>query len=327
MRSKDARPIASLVAVAAACLLLHPPALASEESPPGSEHWVESRSALDGKPLKLYLWEKRPRGSDPTAFATSGKVALLAHGAGTPGRVAFDLQVAGAPGPGYSLMDYLVDRGFDVFALDYQNYGRSEGHACGLCVTTQVAADDVNAAVDHIRKLRGVDKLYLLGWSWGTNVTGLFAMQHPEKVNRLVLYAPPVWTQARGKPPTEQFRQVTPADSRRLFEPSASDDAAVEAWVREVAHWGPRTPNGVRVDLTSRMPLTDPAKIAPPTMIILGSLDRLTPVSQKELPAFFASLPNADKQFIVVPGGGHALVVQKPRLRLYAEVAKWFSYE
>jgi len=30
---------------------------------------------------------------------------------------------------------------------------------------------------------------------------------------------------------------------------------------------------------------------------------------------------------IFVPGGGHALHVQKPRLRLFREVTKWFSLD
>lgn len=75
------------------------------------------------------------------------------------------------------------------------------------------------------------------------------------------------------------------------------------------------------------MPLTDPKKITPPTMVILGDLDRLTSINQPNLPGFFAALPNTDKQLIIVPGAGHALTVQKPRLRFYNEVGKWFSVE
>jgi pimeloyl-ACP methyl ester carboxylesterase len=56
----------------------------------------------------------------------------------------------------------------------------------------------------------------------------------------------------------------------------------------------------VRVDLLTKMPLTDPKKIAPPTMIILGDPDRLTPIAQPNLPGFFAALPNTDKQLIIV---------------------------
>lgn len=297
------------------------------ESISGNEHWVKGVSALDGKPLKLYLWEKRPKAADPSNYAKSRKVVLLVHGAGTPGRIAFDLQVPEKTVVTYSLMDHLAGHGFDVFALDFQNYGRSDKHQCGLCVTTQAAANDVNAAIEYIRELRGVDKVYLLGWSWGTTVTGLFTMQHPEKVNRLVLYAPPVWSEPRGKAPAEEFRTVTAEIARGLFEPQASDAIAVETWVKEVSQWGSKAPNGVLLDLLTKMPLTDPRKIAPPTMIILGELDRLTPINQPNLPGFFSFLPNNDKQLIIVPGAGHALTVQKPRLRFYREVAKWFSLE
>jgi len=289
------------------------------------DHWVQGVSALDGKPLKLYVREKHA--SDPGAAARAGKVVLLAHGAGTPGSVAFDLQVAEPSATPYSLMDYLARRGFDVFAIDYQNYGRSDRHECGLCVTTQAAARDVDAAVDHIRKLRGVDNVHLLGWSWGTTVAGLYTMQQPEKVKRLVMYAPPVHTGPQGQVPTAEFRTVTPDNSRGLFEAPATDLAAMEAWVKAVDQWGPKAPNGVFLDLNSKMPITDPKKIGAPTMIILGDLDRLTPINQANLPGYFAALPNTDKQLIIIPRAGHALMVQKQRLRFYEEVAKWLSVE
>ena len=316
-----------LAALTAVVLSLSIGVAFADERIVGTEHWVQSVSGSDGKPLKLNVWEKRLKDVDPASFATSGKIVLLAHGAGTPGRIPFDLQVADKASTTYSLMEYLAAQGFDVFTLDYQNYGRSEQHPCGRCVTTEVAAKDVNAVVDHIRALRKVDKVHLLGWSWGTTVAGLFTTQHPGKVKRLILYAPPVWSGPRGPAPGEEFRTVTPDNSRNLFEPAASDQAAVDAWVKEVSQWGAKAPNGVLVDLMTKMPIVDPAKITAPTMVIFGDLDRLTKITQPELPGYFAALPNTDKQLIIVPGGGHALVVQKPRLRLYTEVAKWFSME
>lgn len=114
---------------------------------------------------------------------------------GTPGSLVFDLQVPAAAQT-YSMMDYLAAKGFDVFAIDYQNYGLSDRHACGLCVTTDKAALDVDAAVEHIRKLRGVDRVHLVGWSWGANVAALYASRHPDKVGRLVM-AMASWTARR----------------------------------------------------------------------------------------------------------------------------------
>jgi pimeloyl-ACP methyl ester carboxylesterase len=81
------------------------------------------------------------------------------------------------------------------------------------------------------------------------------------------------------------------------------------------------------MDFATRMPLTDARQIAVPTMIIVGDLDRTTPITQAELPGYIADLANTDKQWIIVPGGGHLLMIQKPRHRFFMEVAKWFSLD
>ena len=306
--------------LASGCATLSPES-PSKAAIASADHWVPAVSAADGKPVKLYVREKYAR-------APAGKRAvILAHGSGTPGSVAFDLQVADAPTGTYSMMDYLAAQGFDVFSVDYQNYGRSDKHACGLCVTTAAAARDLDAVVDYVRRLRNVDKVDLVGWSWGTNVSGLMVAEHPQKVRRMVMYAPPLWTKARRAAPTTEFRVVTPENSRNLFEAPASDPAAVEAWTNGVARWGAQAPNGVLLDLDTRMPLLDAKRIPVPTMIVFGELDRLTPISEPNIPVFFMALPSNDKQLTLIPGAGHALVVQKPRKRLYDEVTKWLRVE
>lgn len=320
--------VAALMAVTAVTMLSGCASVGTASDPTlRTEHWVQSVSGADGKPLKVNVLEKRAKSIETSAFAKSGKVVLLAHGAGVPGSVMFDLQVPGASGTTYSLMDYLARQGFDVFSVDFQNYGRSEKHPCGLCVTAPVAAKDVNAAIDYIMKLRGVDKVDLLGWSWGVPVTSLVAIQHPEKVRRLVMYAPPVWSGPRGKAPTDEFRAVPPENMRNLLSQAPADAVMVEALVKENAQWGATVPNGVGIDLNTKMPLFDPKKVAAPTMIIVGSLDKITLPDHPNLPGFFAALPNADKKFIVVPDAGHAMTLENQRFRFYDEVAKWFSIE
>jgi pimeloyl-ACP methyl ester carboxylesterase len=309
-------------------LLAAAPAAGAEAKIVGVEHKVPTISAYDGKSLTLHGWEEYQQTRDPKEFTTTGKVVLLAHGATNSGRVVFDVQVPGATAPTYSLMDYLAEQGFDVFSLDYQNYGRSDHHGCGLCVTTQVAANDINAAVDYIRSLRNVDKVYLLGWSWGSSTAGLFTMQKPHKVRRLILYAPNVQLKAPGlKPPTMEFRVNTEKRCQETLEPEATEAGVIEIFCKEALQWNPQSPNGVLMDFATRMPLTDARQIAVPTMIIVGDLDRTTPITQAELPGYFADLANTDKQWIIVPGGGHLLMIQKPRHRFFMEVAKWFSLD
>lgn len=320
------RTLARVLTICTILALVHATSAAAQDRIVGVEHRVASVSAADGKPLNVYVWEKRLKDVDPGEFARTGKVVLLAHGATTPGRLAFDFQVPERPELTYSLMDYLAERGFDVFAVEYQNYGRSDRHECGLCVTTQVAVNDINAVVDYVRSLRGVKQVYLLGYSWGTTTAGLFTMQRPHKVRRLVLYAPPVWKAPRGTPPTTEFQPLTEQRGKEAFEPQATNPIVIDTFAKEYGKLG-RGPTGVLMDLRTRMPITDPRQIPVPTMIILGDLDRLTPMTQPELPSYFADLPNSDKQLIIVPGGGHALHMQTPRLRFFTEVAKWFSVD
>lgn len=53
--------------------------------------------------------------------------------------------------------------------------------------------------VDAVRRLMSVDKVQLLGYSWGALLAMLYATRHPEHVERLVLLSP--------APPTAEVRQ------------------------------------------------------------------------------------------------------------------------
>jgi len=63
------KPVTVLVALIAVGLLLHSTLTSAEESIVGAEHWVQSISGADGKPLKVYIWEKRLKAADPSDFA------------------------------------------------------------------------------------------------------------------------------------------------------------------------------------------------------------------------------------------------------------------
>ncbi len=148
-----------------------------------------------------------------------GQVVLFVHGAGTPAEVAFDVPVLG-----YSWMEYLAARGMDTFAMDMTGYGRSYrppmmndrcnlsaeqqeqlfGNACAPSYAWALTSmdsdwDDIDAVVDYIRKLRGVDRVHLVGWSQGGPRTGGYAARHPDKVINIVQLAPAY----RGDVPSE----------------------------------------------------------------------------------------------------------------------------
>ena len=63
------KPVTVLIALIAAVLLLHPTLTAADESIAGAEHWVQSVSGADGKPIKLYVWAVETMGHAPSSPA------------------------------------------------------------------------------------------------------------------------------------------------------------------------------------------------------------------------------------------------------------------
>jgi pimeloyl-ACP methyl ester carboxylesterase len=136
--------------------------------------------------IKLYVRNKRTE--DLKQFA-SEKTLLFVHGASQPAEATFDLPLAGL-----SWMDYIAQHGWDVYLIDVRGYGRStrpaemdQPPASNLPIaTTDVAVKDVGSAIDFILQRRGVSKLSLMGWSWGTVIMGAYTADHNDKIDRLV---------------------------------------------------------------------------------------------------------------------------------------------
>ena len=285
----------------------------------GTQHWVLHEG------LRLFVWEK-------FAGSPQGKpVLLLAHGSATAGRESFDLRVPGHSE--YSLMDFLARQGFDVFALDVRGFGSSTRPEDFL--TTEQAASDLNAVVDHLLQLRGVPQVQLLAWSWGTQYSGQFVMAHPGKVARYAAYA-----QMHAKSPDLEARRPRLATFQRApyiriteqgwklrFHSMTPDAVNVPAVINAFAHSAAlvetKSPTGPQVDLLTRQPLIDATKITVPTMLIHGQYDDVADLDG--LLPFFAALPHPDKQYTVVPEGGHMLHLQKGHARFQRAVADWFA--
>jgi pimeloyl-ACP methyl ester carboxylesterase len=275
--------------------------------------------------LQLHVWEKFQ------GLAQDKPVVVLAHGSATAGRESFDLQVPGQPS--YSLMDFLARQGLDVFALDARGFGRSTKPDDFL--TTEQAASDLNAVVDTIKALRGVERVHLLAWSWGTQYGGQFVMAHPEKVARYVSYA-----QMHAASPDLEARRPRLAVFRRnpyiritesgwklrfsSMTPDAVNDAAVmDAFAQVAMQVEEKSVTGPQIDVLTRLPLVDAAKIAVPTLMIHGQYDDVA--DTEGLLPFFKALPNADKQYSVIPDGGHMLHLQQGHRRFQQVVADWFK--
>jgi len=293
--------------------------------------------------IQIYLRNKRPEGM--TEFSAR-RTVLFVHGLTYPGHANFDL-----PRGGRSWMDYVAERGFDVWSVDLRGYGRSSGppampqelNASPPALNAETATADLAAASDFIRERRGLSRLALVAWSWGTVLTARYAVENPAGVERIALYAP-VWSRQEPGPasgPPGAYRSVTreaalttwlsgvPEGKREVLIPPGWFDQWVEAnWASdpEGARMTPpvlRVPNGPLHEVieywNAGKAFFAPEKITTPVLLIVGEWDRTTPPSMAQ--ALFPLLTNApQKRLIVIGEATHAMMVEKNRSQLFDEV-------
>ena len=83
----------------------------------------------------------------------------------------------------------------------------------------------------------------------------------------------------------------------------------VDAFADAILSLDDSMPNGTYIDMCSKLPIVDPARISAPTLIMRGEFDGIAAFD--DLIEFFKRLPTADKQFTVMPGISHASFQQK----------------
>jgi pimeloyl-ACP methyl ester carboxylesterase len=277
--------------------------------------------------VRLFLWEKfigEPRGKP---------VVLFVHGSSMASQPTFDLSVPGRPDS--SVMDWFARRGFTCWSVDMEGYGRSDKQRDIPCDVAN-GADDLAAATAYMREARGIEQVMAYGISSGALRAALFAERHPERVARLALDAF-VWTGegsptlAERKKKLAQFQSVNRRPIDRAFvhsiftrdHPGTADDATVEAFADAILALDDSVPTGTYVDMCSKLPLVDPAKIRAATLIMRGEYDGIAGFD--DLIEFFKRLPNADKQFAVMAGISHASFQQKNYRVVYHILHAFFS--
>jgi pimeloyl-ACP methyl ester carboxylesterase len=300
--------------------------------------------------IQLFIRNKHPAG---VLSFPGERILLFVHGATYPAETAFDL-----PLNGLSMMDYIARQGWDVYLVDIRGYGGSTrppemsrpAQENKPVVDTPTAVKDVGAAVDHILQKRTVAKINLMGWSWGTAIMGMYATEHNDKVNRLVLYAP-LWLFNTppiigGDGPLGAYRLVSKESARERWLKGVAEDKKAdlipagwfEQWADatwasdpESAKQNPpmlRAPNGVLADLRAYWlvgkPQYDPGEIKVPTLIIHAEWDADLPSYQAQ--TYFTRLTHAPyKRFVELGEGTHTIMMEKNRMQLFREVANFLN--
>lgn len=295
--------------------------------------------------VELFVRNKRQAG---VQTFPSDRIVLFVHGATFPSESTFDLSL-----DGLSWMDFIARAGYDVYLVDVRGYGgstrpttTSELAGRGSPIATLAeAVDDVDAAVDFIRRRRNVERINLIGWSWGTAIMGRYAATHGDKVDRLVLYAP-LWQRraeplsTRGVDVKTPYRLVNVAAVKPRWLAGVAQEKQeqliprgwFETWVTATLAtdpWGSRqtpplirAPNGVFVELQTPgewVPPYDPVAIKAPTLLIKAEWDADTPSYMAQ--TLFPLLVNAPrKQYVEIGEGTHSIMLERNRMHLFRTV-------
>lgn len=99
--------------------------------------------------------------------------------------------IHGGPGAGcddFSYAGYLLSDEFNVILFDQRGVLRSEASTESEPLNVAILVEDI----EDLRKIKGLDKLYLLGHSYGGFLTLLYALKYPDNV-KAVIYENPGW--------------------------------------------------------------------------------------------------------------------------------------
>ncbi len=312
--------------------------------------------------IKLFV---RAKMADGMKNFTNENIVIFVHGATAPSICDFDL-----PFKDYSWTDWMVERGYVVYNFDKRNYGFStreramdEPPSKNLPVSrSYLVIRDIGAVVDHIRAKHKVQKVTLIGWSWGAMTAGYYTSLHSEKVHKLVMYAPayafPLHTnlgpgsglQNKRKPYEFNFalgayRLGTTAATRSRWDGEIPgqdktqyrEDAVVEAYWNECLASDPtsgtrnppslRAPNGVLEDTfmqaTGRA-IWSASSISVPVLVIAGEYDTWSYPEDRE--GLLRDLTHAPvKKHVLIKDSTHFVLFEKPRFDFFNEILKFLK--
>jgi pimeloyl-ACP methyl ester carboxylesterase len=224
----------------------------------------------------------------------SGPVVVLVHGLG--GR-SEDWSI---------LAPYLAKAGFRVYMPDLIGYGRS-GRPADFSYTVRDEAAIVVGFMDAL----GLEQTELGGWSMGGWIAELIAVEHPERVKRLMLFdaagldVKPQWDTTLFTPDTAA--QLAQLDALLMPHPPhvpwflARDIVRLSrrnGWVVKRAMASMLTQQDVTDNLLPQLKM--------PVLIVWGSLDQITPLDQAQ--TIHKLIPQSELD--VIDGCGHLAPLQ-----------------
>ena len=243
------------------------------------------------------------------------KIAWERHGEGAPLLLIHGLGYARW---GWEPVVKPLARTFEVLLFDNRGVGESDAPP-GPYSAAELAADAVQVLDEA-----GVERAHICGTSLGGMVAQQLALDHPGRVDRLVLAGTtPGGPQAYPVPQRTVELMLARATLREYVENALEPDPRPELVERILAHrertaqgfepWSAQAAAGASFDVHERL-----GELARPVLVQTGDGDVVVDPRNSELMA--AAIPDA--RLSVYPGAGHLFMWQEPA-RFVAELEEF----
>lgn len=239
------------------------------------------------------------------------------HGEGDPVLLIHGSHLADALLPLTSEPD-LADH-FQLIRYHRRGFAGSAPHAGSFSIEEQ--AED---ALRPVREL-GLERLHVVGYSYGAVTAVQLSLQAPEVVHSLVLLEPPLWAAGEAEAAFEMFLPVV--DLYRSGDARGAVDAFMAGitgsdWRTEASRTVPGGPEQADGDATTFFEVEIPAlrewhfdgdkasRISQPVLYLSGS--ESGPLFERPKQLFLSCVPHAESA--VLPGLDHLLMMRDPGL-------------
>lgn len=229
-----------------------------------------------------------------------------------------------------ALAEFLLDAGYAVYALDYRGHGKSEGERANVNVFRDYV-QDLNSYIESLHVHTAATPRFLLGHSMGAAIATQFVLEHPHKVDGLLLSGaflknatkvPALLLQVSGL--ASRFLPSLPTtklDTRLI----SRDKAVVDAYVADplIYHGGTKARLGAELLAAGPYILERAEGLNLPLLIMHGSADQIA--DQEGSRELFKRASSKDKQFKLYQGFYHEIFNELSREEVFQEVVNWLK--
>jgi len=228
-----------------------------------------------------------------------GPPLLLIHGLGSDMR-------------GWEFQEKELSKHFQLILVDQRGHGHSSGPGMNF-VTASVFAQDMAALLDHL----GISKTHVAGQSMGGLIAQQFALDFPEKVERLILIStgPKITEESIDEVYGWREAQVEGGDVA-YFEAATkscypaefieNNQELMDYLMRRENLLNPQGVMATGLGLATFDATAQLQRIASPTLIVHGEEDRVFDVSLAK--STDRLIPNS--KLVIFPGCGHSTPIQ-----------------